>query len=422
MTGLPRHDAPLPLHDARLYAAGFPYERFRWLRDHDPVSHHEHEAYEGGYWVVARHADVRTVSRRTEVWRNAPGPMVETPPGSPPEPGTDMLINLDGHEHAQMRTIVSRGFTPRRVAMLEDRLRVRVDAILDALHGRTGADLVRDVAQWLPLHVIADLVGVPEADREQLFTWTETLFGFDAAVTDDDRLRTATTMFAYAEALGRQRQKAPRDDLLSLLVHAEVDGHRLTDLQVSTFFMLLQNAGSETTRSVIAGGTVALLNHPDQFARLRADPSLLPLAVEELARYVTPVMYFCRQAARDTDLDGVTIRKGERVLMSYVSANRDERVFGAPDTLDVTRTPNDHVAFGAGGPHFCLGASLARLELKIMFEAITTRFQGLAVDGDPAALPRLHSNFIDGLATAPVTWTAITPKVPSLPRRMPREP
>jgi cholest-4-en-3-one 26-monooxygenase len=398
----------LPPHDPRLYAGGFPYERFRWLRDNDPVSHHEHEAFEGGYWVVARHADVQAVSRAPAVWRNAPSPMVETPPGRPPEPDMDMLINLDGHAHTAMRAIVSRGFTPRRVALLEARVRARVDAIVDALEGATGADLVHDLAQWLPLHVIADLVGVPEADRETLFAWTETLFGFDPQVTDDDRLRTATEMFAYAEALSLQRKDAPTDDLLSLLTRAEIDGHRLTQLQVSTFFMLLQNAGSETTRSVIAGGTVALLDRPDQYEKLRADLSLLPGAVEELARFVSPVMYFCRQAAHGTHVGGVPIGAGERVLLSYVSANRDERVFDAPDRLDITRQPNDHVAYGAGGPHFCLGASLARLELRIMFEAIVTRFQGLTVDGDPADLPRLHSNFIDGFATVPVTWKAIT--------------
>ena len=196
----------LAIHDPKLYAHGFPYERFKWLRDNDPVSHHEHEAYEGGYWVIARHADVQAVSRNAEVWRNAPTPFVEVPPGSPPEPEMDLLINLDGHEHIQMRKIVNKGFTPRRVAALEDKLRARVDSIISNLAGRTSADLVHDLALWLPLHVIADMVGVPEADREKVFGWTETTFGFDDSVTMEDRAEATTEMFTYADALSRDKR------------------------------------------------------------------------------------------------------------------------------------------------------------------------------------------------------------------------
>jgi cholest-4-en-3-one 26-monooxygenase len=395
------------LHDPLLYATGFPYERFRELRDRDPVSHHEHPDYEGGYWVVARHADVQHVSRDADTWRNAPAPFVEVPPGSPPEPQLDLLINLDGHEHIQMRKLVNKGFTPRRVSALEERLRARVDALIDALRDRTSADLVHDLALWLPLHVIADMVGVPEADREKVFALTETTFGFDPTVTAQDRSDAMNEMFAYADALSRERQDSPRDDLLSVLLQAEIDGHRLTQFQVSTFFMLLQNAGSETTRNLITTGTLALLEHPGEMARLQGDLALLPTAIEELLRYVTPVMYFCRQASRGTEVGGVPIPAGDRVVLSYPSANRDERAFDDPDGLDLTRHPNDHVAFGAGGPHFCLGASLARIEARIMFEAIVTRFDGLAVDGDPATFPRVHSNLIDGFAELPITWRSI---------------
>jgi cholest-4-en-3-one 26-monooxygenase len=401
----------LPLHDPRLYAAGFPHERFRWLRDNDPVSHHEHENYEGGYWVVARHADVQTVSRDAETWRNAPSPTVDIPPGSPPETHLDILINLDGHGHTLMRKVVNRGFTPRRIANLTDLVQARVDATLDALLERDSADLVHDIAEPLPLHVIADLVGVPEADRAQVFSWTERTFAFDPEADVTDRLTASAEMFTYAGELSRHRQSTPRDDLLSVITHAEVDGHRLTEPQIAAFFMLLQNAGSETTRGVIAGGTIALLENPDQLARLRADPSLLPAAVEELVRYTTPVLYFARQATKDTAIAGVPIREGERVLLSYPSANRDERVFASPDRLDLARTPNEHVAFGAGGPHFCLGASLARLELRIMFESIMRRFEGLTIAGDPATLPRLHSNLVGAFAKAPITWTRLKPKV-----------
>jgi len=341
------------------------------------------------------------------VWRNAPAPFVEIPPGSAPEPEMDLLINLDGHEHVQMRRIVNKGFSPRRVAELQDRLRARVDSIIEGLRGRHSADLVHDLALWLPLHVIADMVGIPEPDREKVFAWTEKTFGFDPELSMDERSEAMTEMFAYADGLSRQRQESPQDDMLSLLLQAEVEGHRLTQFQVSTFFMLLQNAGSETTRNLITTGTLALIEFPDELARLRSDLAMLPTAIEELLRYVTPVMYFCRQAAEDTRIGDLPISRGDRVVLSYPSANRDERVFDRPDTLELTRKPNDHVAFGAGGPHFCMGASLARIEARTMFEQIVTRFEGLSVDGDAHQMPRIHSNLIDGFAELPVRWTSI---------------
>ena len=185
-----------------------------------------------------------------------------------------------------------------------------------------------------------------------------------------------------------ERADEPRDDLMSVLLHAEVDGERLTQMQIAVFFMLLQNAGSETTRNLITTGTLTLLQRPDQLERLRNDLSLLPVAIEELLRHATPVMSFTRQATKDTEIGGQAVAEGDHVLMVYASANRDERAFDAPDGIDITRDPNDHVAFGAGGPHFCLGAHLARLESRLMFEAILTRFEGLELTTDPASLPR----------------------------------
>ena len=194
---------------------------------------------------------------------------------------------------------------------------------------------------------------------------------------------------------------------MSVLLAAEVDGERLTQLQLDLFFLLLQNAGSETTRNLITTGVIVLLEHPEQLARLRADLSLLPTAIEELLRYVTPVMQVTRTAATDTEIGGQPVRAGQRVLMVYSSANRDERAFQDPDDLDVTREPNDHGAFGAGGPHFCLGASLARLEARIMFEALLTRVEGLEVTAPRGSLPRVHSNLIDGYSHVPISWEAV---------------
>jgi cholest-4-en-3-one 26-monooxygenase len=231
-------------------------------------------------------------------------------------------------------------------------VRERVDRIVGAIAGKHECDLVTDIALWLPLHVIADLVGVPEEDREQVFRWTELTFGFDEAVTPEERSDAATAMYMYADGLCEQRRSEPRDDLMSVLITAEVNGESLTQMQIDLFFMLLQNAGSETTRNLLTTGMIVLLEHPDQLERLRADTSQLPAAIEELLRWVSPVMQFTRRATKDTEIAGRSIRAGERVVLVYPSANRDERAFDDPDRLDLTRSPNDHVAFGAGGPHF----------------------------------------------------------------------
>jgi cholest-4-en-3-one 26-monooxygenase len=400
----------LVIHDPSTYAKGLPYDEFRRLRDEDPVSRHDHPAWGGGYWVVTRHADVQQVSRDWNAFRNAPHPFVPETPG---EFGDDdqgsslLLISLDPPEHSKLRKIISSGFTPRRINDLADHVKNRVDAVIDSVADRRECDLVEDIALWLPLHAIADLVGVPEADRKQVFEWTELTFGFDPTVPPEARLNAAMSMYAYADAMCGERRAEPRDDLMSVLLSAEVDGERLTDMQLSAFFMLLQNAGSETTRNLITTGTLRLLQRPDQLELLRSDFSLLPVAIEELLRHATPVMSFARTATTDTEVGGQPVREGDHVVMVYASANRDERAFDDPDNIDITRDPNDHVAFGAGGPHFCLGAHLARLESKLMFEAILTRFEGLEVTADPATLPRVHSNLIDGFAKMPVKWSGV---------------
>lgn len=399
------------LHDPATYTHGVPYEYYRWLRDNDPVARLEHPSYpNGALWAVSRYEDVQRVSRDAATFRNAPDPFMDDGVNSPSASGTDQLmISLDAPDHIKLRKLINKGFTPRRVADLSDRLRERTDSIIDGLADRTSADLVHDLALWLPLHVIADMVGVPEEDRAQVFEWTEKTFGFDPSVTPEERGQAATDMFLFADAMCTERAKEPRDDLMSVLLAAEVDGEKLTALQIELFFMLLQNAGSETTRNLITTGTLALLENPDQMAIVREDFEVLPTAIEELLRFSTPVIHFTRTASVDCEVGGRSISAGERVLMIYASANRDERAFANPDSLDVRRTPNDHVAFGAGGPHFCLGANLARLEGRIMFEQILTRFEGLRVDGDEREFPRVHSNLIDGYAELPIAWDRIAP-------------
>jgi cytochrome P450 len=396
-------------HDPATFAAGFPHETFRTLRADDPVSHHDHPTWPRGYWVVARHADVQRVSRDSATFSNAPNPFLDAEMAEDDATMAELLISQDPPIHTKLRKLINKGFTPRRVAQLEDRVRERVDRIVGALAGRNECDLVTDIALWLPLHVIADLVGVPEDDRAQVFRWTELTFGFDENVTADERADAATAMFMYADGLCEQRRAEPRDDLLSVLITAEVEGESLTQMQIDLFFMLLQNAGSETTRNLITTGMLVLLEQPDELERLRADLSIMPTAVEELLRWVSPVMQFTRRAVHDTEIGSRAIAAGDRVALVYPSANRDERAFDEPERLDLTRQPNDHVAFGAGGPHFCLGANLARFEARIMFEALLTRFEGLAAAAPADALPRVHSNLIDGYAHVPIRWDALQP-------------
>ena len=395
------------LHDPALYDHGYPHDLFRRLRDCDPVSRREHPGYQGGYWAVTRHADVRAVSRDSGTWSNAPNPFVETRPGRPETPDTSSLLDLDGEDHTLMRRLVSAAFTPRSIAALTGRLTERMNAIIDSLRGRTSGDLVADLAMWLPLHVIGDMIGIPEADRMMVFEWSERLAGYDPAVTREDSARAIGELFEYAGHLGRTRIEDPQDDLLSLLVQAEVRGQRLTGHQLGYFFLLLSNGGADTTRNLVVSGTVALLQHRRELERLQRSPDLTPSAVEELLRYTSPLIYFCRQARVDTTVAGVPIQAGERVMLCYPSANRDERAFQAPDELDITRAPNEHLAFGGGGAHFCLGANLARIEAQVIFDAIVHRFEGLELAADPATAPRLHHNIIQGFRALPVTWSAI---------------
>ncbi len=309
-----------------------------------------------------------------------------------------------------MRMLVSKGFTPRRVRELEGRIQHHVDRLLDDVAADGGCEMVGAMASELPLQVIAEMVGVPDEDRHQVFHWTEESFGFDPGVTPEQRREAATAMFVYADELCQERQRNPQDDLMSVLIDAEVDGHKLTQMQIDLFFLLLQNAGSETTRNLITSGTIALLEHPDQLAWLREDlTGRLPSAIEELLRWASPILQFTRQLTGDAVIGGQEMGAGEHVTLWYPSANRDESVFDRPFELDLSRDPNDHVAFGSGGPHFCLGANLARLEGRIIFETLLTRIGGLRLDADPSSLPRVHSNLIDGPAELPLAWDEVTP-------------
>jgi cholest-4-en-3-one 26-monooxygenase len=315
-----------------------------------------------------------------------------------------MLVNRDPPQHTKLRRLVSLGFTPRRIAMLEDKVRLRATEIVDRVAARGACDFVTDLAADLPLQVIAELVGVPMEDRGKVFEWSNKLIGFDDPEYVGDRQeqkRCAMEVYLYANELAERRRQHPTDDLTSVLMNGEVDGERLSEMEFDLFFLLLLVAGNETTRNAISGGMLALIQHPEQRARLLANPSQLGTAVEEILRWVSPVNCFRRTVTQDTKIGRQPVREGDKVVMFYPAANRDELVFRTPNTFDVGRTPNDHLAFGIG-THFCIGNSLARLEMRVMFEELLRRLPDIELAGP---VERLRSSFINGIKRMPVRFT-----------------
>jgi cholest-4-en-3-one 26-monooxygenase len=295
------------------------------------------------------------------------------------------------------------------IGLLEDHLTAKATAIVDSVIDRGSCDFVSDIAAELPLQAIAELMGVPQDDRRKLFEWSNRMIGADdpefqkntegmEAVND-----AAAELFVYAQGLAELRRADPRDDIISKLLASEIEGDRLGELEFEMFFLLLAVAGNETTRNATAHGMKALLDHPDQFDKLKANPELLPSAIEEILRWATPVLHFRRTALEDYQLGDTAIHAGDKVVMWHISANRDEAVFDDPFRFDIERSPNEHIAFGGGGPHFCLGANLARMELRLIFDELARRLPDLELDGE---VEYLRSNFIGGIKHMPVRWAA----------------
>jgi len=315
-----------------------------------------------------------------------------------------MLINLDPPEHTHYRRLVSLGFSGRMIRRLEEHVRSITADIIDQVADSGECDFVSSISVELPLRVIVELVGVPMADRHRVLQWSNQMLAYDDPeyqLDPDTPKIAAAELFMYANELAADRLQHPREDLVSELMHGEVEGHRLSLAEFNSFFMLLLVAGNETTRNLVSGGLLALIEHPEERARLQADPSLLPTAVEEMLRWVTPVNLFRRTATRDVEVRGQQIREGDKVVLFYASANRDEEVFPDAERFDVGRQPNDHLAFGIG-PHFCLGANLARLEIRVMFEELLRRLPDITLAGP---VERLRSNFINGIKRMPVRFT-----------------
>ena len=383
---------------------GHPWEQYAWLRANAPVYRHP-EPGTDGFWAITKYDDVRSISRQPKLFSSAAkGVMVGEPTEEELAPNRQMMLFMDPPDHDRFKVLVSRGFTPKSAQLLDARIAELTQEIVDDVIERGECDLVADVAGRLPSGLIAELMGIPREDGERLYELTEIMHTTDDAVhSREERMQAVIEMLMYAAGVVEQKRRAPGDDIASTLVQAEIDGDRLTDGELQFFFLLLVNAGGDTTRNLVAAGVQQLFDHPDQRARLAGDiDGLLPTAVDEMLRYTSPVANFQRTVMADTSLRGVDLQAGDRVVVFYGSANRDEDVFAEPDRFDVGRDPNPHLAFGGGGPHLCLGMHVARIEIAAMFRELLTRMPDLQPAGEPELLA---SSFIAGVKHMPVKFT-----------------
>jgi cytochrome P450 family 142 subfamily A polypeptide 1 len=386
---------PIDLLDGEMYRDD-PYPVYAWLRVNAPAFQDGN-----GIWGLSRYADVVEASRHPERFSSAQG----SRPVSPPLPH---MIDQDDPRHNRQRRLVYKGFTPRQVAALESHTRAIVSRIIDRVIDRGECDFTQDIAVPLPLTLIAEMLGIRAEDHALMQRWSDEMIKGADGNASDATIKAYEQYRAYELGIIEARRSQPTDDLTSILVHAVIEEERLDDEELLHELLLLLVGGNETTRNVISGAMEALMANPDQRDMLLADASLLPQAVEEFIRWVTPILTMRRTAATDIEIHGQTIAAGEQVLLMYGSANRDEAHFIDPDRFDVARRPNDHLAFGGGGPHFCLGASLARLEVRVMFEELLTRLPDLRL-APGARVVRTPSSFIRGIASMPVVWSNRTP-------------
>ena len=384
------------------------HEMFEVLRTEDPV--HWTEEENGGFWSITKHADLTTINRDAEGFSSEDGGInIAEMDSSGPE--FDMrgqiMIMTDPPKHTRYRLLVNKGFTPRMIGLIEQHLRYRAELIVDSVIESGSCDFVTELAAELPLQAIAEIMGVPQDERYLLFDWSNRLVGADdpeyqAREGVNEGTTAAAELYVYASELREKRREDPRDDVVTKLINGEVDGNRLTEAEFDLFILLLAVAGNETTRNATAHGMHALMTHPDEYAKLVANPDLIDSAVEEILRWATPVLYFRRQARVEAEFRGRQIKPGDKVVMWHISANRDEEVFDDPFRFDIERSPNDHISFGGGGAHFCLGANLARAELRIIFDELIRRIPDMRMTGEPE---RLRSNFIGGIKHMPVEFS-----------------
>ncbi|MFZ0668168.1 MAG: cytochrome P450 [Acidimicrobiales bacterium] len=394
----------IDLTDSQNFVEKVPHEWFAALREQDPV--HWHEETDGpGFWAVTKYNDCVMVNRDAEKFSSyKKATFIWDMPEEAVEQQRMMMLNMDPPLHTRYRRLVNKGFTPRMVNELEATINETADRIIDDVIEKGEADFVTDVAAELPLIVIADLLGVPQDDRHAMFDWSNRMIGNqdpEYGITEEEAGAAAMELYAYAAKLFADKRINPHEDLMSVLSQVEVEGERLSELELELFFLLLTVAGNETTRNLISGAMVTFFDNPDQWQRLVNDRSLLPTAIDEMLRFVTPVMNFRRQTTVPVEIGGRKIGEDEKVVFFHISANRDSDIFENPNTFDVGRSPNPHMAFGGGGPHFCLGTNLAKMEIKVMFNHLLDRMPDLRLDGD---VQRLQSNFINGVKHVPIAF------------------
>jgi len=392
--------------DPDVLLKGIPVTEFAELRKTAPVwwnAQSESIFDDGGYWVISKHEDIKSISKNGDLWStNRKGAVMRLPEGVTSEQldlTKALLINHDAPEHTRLRKIVSRLFTPRAVKALEEKLAVAAREIVAAAAEKGSGDFVADVATKLPLQAIADLIGVPEADRERLFHWTNSIMNTDDPDFDSDPTTANAELMGYAYTMAEERRRCPADDIVTRLIQADVDGESLGDVEFAFFVILLAVAGNETTRNAMTHGMNAFFDNPDQWELFKRERP--ETAVDEIIRWATPVHCFQRTAMADVELSGVTVRAGQRVGLFYSSANFDEDVFDRPFEFDVTRNPNPHLAFGGNGAHYCIGANLARMEIKLIFDEIAAQIPDISKLAEPQ---RLRSGWINGVKELPVSY------------------
>lgn len=386
---------------------------FATLRREAPISFWPAVEYEGfepgdGHWALTKHDDVHFASRHPDIFSSSPNITINDNTPEISEYFGSMIV-LDDPRHQRLRSIVSRAFTPKVVARIEASVRERARRLVAALitnHPDGEAELVNELAGPLPLQVICDMMGIPEEDHQRIFHWTNVILGFgdpDLATDFGEFLQVSMDIGAYASALAEDRRSNHHDDLTTALVEAEVDGERLSSSEIASFFILLVVAGNETTRNAISHGVLALSRYPAERDKWWSNfDRLTPTAVEEIVRWASPVVYMRRTLTRDFKLSGTKMKAGDKATLWYNSANRDESTFENPWVFDVARTPNAHFGFGGGGAHFCLGANLARREIRVVFDELRREIPDIVATDEPA---RLLSQFIHGIKTLPVAWT-----------------
>jgi cytochrome P450 len=404
----------IDLADPDSYVERIPFEWFDHLRREDPVHWHEEKSPNHGFWAVTRYEDLVTVHMDWETYSSEKGAVALEELDERALEIRKTMLETDPPRHRMLRNVCHRRFSARGVQRYADAIREVARLVLDNALPREELDFVTEVARELPIRFLCSILGVPLEDAPQLVAWGDRMIGnqdpeySDVVVDREDsdeyrylpfRSPAAPEVFEYADKQRESRVGEPRDDVISALCKAQIEGQALSDHEYHNYFSLLMIAGNETTRHTISHGMLALMEHPDQMHQLKEDPSLLSVAVEEILRWATPVLHFRRTASRDTELNGQKIREGDKVVTWYISANRDDGIFRDPLEFDIKRAPNPHVTFGPGGPHFCLGAHLARLETKILLQELLPRIASMELTGK---VERMRSNFVNGIKHMPV--------------------